>query len=609
VRINRRLIAFAAAGALMSSLSPMSVQAATYPMRTTKIELNSMPLSNPSGFTYQQTTFMPLYYVQQLLNKLQIVNTWDGTTWNITTPFPNQPTFTLKTNTGPMGIVVNQKGFALHVNKVVTIDPASHKNTTFIPIWYIKEALQAVGLTSDWSGTVWNVQATYTAYDKTGKLLGVFTNLSDAETALLDFPGGEVKDDKGNVVFTEDSFKNVDLRYPAPANLNAATLNAYLSSHSTIMAGLGQVFMDAEQTYGVDANYLVSHAIEETGSNGNFSSIAQAKNNLYGYGAYDANAASDAGTFPSEAYAILFQAWEVRNNYLNPGASNYTTPTLDGMAQNYASDPNWANKVNNLMDQLAIDLNDNITSYEQYSPANQPVPPAGSAVIPVYLMNGAMGTVTADPYYGVSVPVFTDGGAGHQHMFVRELQLGDQGDDVQTLQKALNGAENAGLTTDGIFGAKTQSALIEYQSAHGLAPTGVCDFQLWNDILNLTDSAGTVSSSESVSIDGIVEGMAGGAVTEWYHIANLGWVNASDVNLTNVYRVTVPSLQSATGVNVAVTDAAGNSVGTLHAGDYVVSANPSPVSGKIAVQFVSATSAPVSGYMNATDATLTQVSH
>ncbi len=596
--------------ALVNSLLPLAAYATTFPMKHTSIELNSNALSSPLAFTYHNTTFMPLFYVQQLLNKLQLQNTWDGAIWNITTPFSGQPAFVLQTNNGLMGIVINQKSFAAHVDKVVTTDPSSQKNTTFIPIWYIMQTLKSLGLQSTWNGTNWTVTTEYTDVSKTDRTLGSFSNLTDAKAALLDYPGGMVKDSQGNLIFTEPSFTNVDLRFPAPSNINVSSLNQYLTDHNSIMAGLGQAFMDAQSRYGVDANYLVSHAIEETGSDGNVSDIALMKNNLYGYGAFDANATEDAGTFPSEAYAILFQAWEVCNNYLNEGSSHYVTPTLSGMSGNYASDPDWANKVNDLMDQLAIKVNDNVTSYTQYFSQNQPVIPAGSNDIPVYDVNGVVGVVHTDPYYGNDVPVYVDGGTGHQHMFARELQLGDKGDDVQTLQQALNLAENAGLTADGIFGVKTEAAISDYQTTHGLAATGVCDFNLWHNTLNLSDETSTVKATQTISIDAIVEGMVGGSVSEWYHIPSMGWISAEDVTLTNVYRLTVPNSNSATGVTVQVSDVSGHQMDTLHAGDYVVSQNLAPVGGRIQIQFVNQGSGlDITGYVDSSKTTLTAVNH
>lgn len=587
----------------ITSFTPAQSQAhaTEFAMRPTKVEFNGKQLSTPSGFTYLKTTYLPLYYVQQLLKVLQIDNTWDGSTWNIKAPFTAQPLPQLNTKQGPMAIQVNGQTIVGNVLKVVAIDPASGQKTTFIPIWYIQQALRAIDLDSTWNGTVWNAQANYTAYTKTGTRLAQFDTLSEAQMALQDYPGGYLQDNAGATVFTEASFKNVDLGRAAPANVTASSINQYLTAHNFIMAGLDQVFMAAEQTYGVDANYLVSHAMEETGTGANVTNIATAKNNLYGYGAFDANAGVDAARFPSEGYAILFEAWEVRNNYLNLGASHYVTPTLNGMASNYASDPEWANKVNNLMDQFAIDLHDTVNSYPQYAQGTNPTPaPASSAAEPSYALSGAAGVVGTDSYYASSVPVYADAASGQNHMFARILQLNDQGSDVMILQQALNARTGASLDVDGVFGAQTQAALEQLQTASGLPATGTCDFNLWNNVLNLSHPLATVSPGQMVQVDAMMMGMAGGLATEWDHIPNVGWVNANDVSLTNVYKLNVSDWTTAAGVQVPVFDATGKQMATLHAGDYVVAGLSTVASGSTAIQFNDQTTgAAETGYIQA----------
>ena len=49
----------------------------------------------------------------------------------------------------------------------------------------------------------------------------------------------------------------------------------------------GQSFIDAGKTYGVNALYLAAHAIHESAFG--TSDIALGKNNLFGFGSYDAS--------------------------------------------------------------------------------------------------------------------------------------------------------------------------------------------------------------------------------------------------------------------------------------------------------------------------------
>jgi hypothetical protein len=53
------------------------------------------------------------------------------------------------------------------------------------------------------------------------------------------------------------------------------------------------------------------------------------------------------------------------------------------------------------------------------------------------------------------------------------LKLGDHGNAVKQLQRALSSLGYTLGTIDGVFGASTQSALIAFQTAHHLSPDGV----------------------------------------------------------------------------------------------------------------------------------------
>jgi len=67
----------------------------------------------------------------------------------------------------------------------------------------------------------------------------------------------------------------------------------------------------------------------------------------------------------------------------------------------------------------------------------------------------------------------------------RTLRRGDEGEDVETMQKAI-GAE----PVDGKFGAKTGAKLREFQRQHGLVPDEVCGPRTWSiivDVLHLGD--------------------------------------------------------------------------------------------------------------------------
>lgn len=111
----------------------------------------------------------------------------------------------------------------------------------------------------------------------------------------------------------------------------------------TAFAGLASDFVNSGQQYHVNPLYLVAHAIEESAFG--TSDLAVYKHNLFGMGANDRNPYGDAMTFPSFAAAIDYQAKFVSENYLDPSGKFYHGPTLRGMNVDYASDPNWADKI------------------------------------------------------------------------------------------------------------------------------------------------------------------------------------------------------------------------------------------------------------------------
>lgn len=60
---------------------------------------------------------------------------------------------------------------------------------------------------------------------------------------------------------------------------------------------------------------------------------------------------------------------------------------------------------------------------------------------------------------------------------MRTLKRGLKGEDVRQLQAALNNAITAGLVEDGIFGAKTQTAVRDYQRQNKLTVDGIAGRQ------------------------------------------------------------------------------------------------------------------------------------
>ncbi|WP_251551942.1 Ig-like domain-containing protein [Neobacillus muris] len=180
-------------------------------------------------------------------------------------------------------------------------------------------------------------------------------------------------------VFNGNPYTQIDLR--KPANITAADIVNFFNQKrpDSPLKAYAQSFIDAQNKYGVNAQYLVAHAIWETGWG--FSNLSIYKHNLYGYGAYNSCPFTCAYYFPNGGDSIIYEAFIVRQNYLNETGSYYNGPTLQGMNVRYATDQSWANGIANLMQSIKpFDA----TSYFQSTvmPSSPEAPPTFGRNIP-----------------------------------------------------------------------------------------------------------------------------------------------------------------------------------------------------------------------------------
>lgn len=134
--------------------------------------------------------------------------------------------------------------------------------------------------------------------------------------------------------------------------LNARQLNNWIRAKSpgSPFNGQGNVFMEAQKQSGLDARYILAHAALE--SAWGRSNIAKRYNNYFGIGAFD-NDPNNAKNFSNSGLAsgIINGAKWIAKHYYN---SSYKQTTLYKMRNNngvhqYATDPNWHNKIANIM--------------------------------------------------------------------------------------------------------------------------------------------------------------------------------------------------------------------------------------------------------------------
>lgn len=138
---------------------------------------------------------------------------------------------------------------------------------------------------------------------------------------------------KANITRTYYTSSNVS----QPSNLTPEELEVALEG--TGLAGLGQYFITAEETYGVNGVFLTAIAALESGWG--TSHYAQQRNNLFGYQANDSNP-DNATYFSSKAEAIYLVGRKLSENYLNPNGIYYNGATPSGVNVKYCSSEDWA---------------------------------------------------------------------------------------------------------------------------------------------------------------------------------------------------------------------------------------------------------------------------
>lgn len=127
----------------------------TYPVKRDRIVLDGQTVSLPYALVAQGTTYMPIWYLTDALNKVGIHSAWNGQSLQLVTA-PKTPVDLkgLSPGHGNMNISINGT-LVQNVSGITYIDPASNKRTTYMPIWYIMRVLNRVGIRSNWDGTSW----------------------------------------------------------------------------------------------------------------------------------------------------------------------------------------------------------------------------------------------------------------------------------------------------------------------------------------------------------------------------------------------------------------------------------------------------------------------
>jgi hypothetical protein len=100
-------------------------------------------------------TYIPIWYVMQLLKTIGIESTWDGHDWRLSAAGTVDLSNVLP-GSGETHIYVNGT-LMQNVNTLAERDPLTNRPTTYMPIGYVQPLLTRLGLQNSWNGTTWTV--------------------------------------------------------------------------------------------------------------------------------------------------------------------------------------------------------------------------------------------------------------------------------------------------------------------------------------------------------------------------------------------------------------------------------------------------------------------
>lgn len=151
---------------------------------------------------------------------------------------------------------------------------------------------------------------------------------------------------------TANGFVGVDLR--KASDVSAQDLRALLlvkgKTPTNVLYRLAPEFIKAQSSTGVSAQFMFAHAILETGWGS--STIAEYKNNLFGYQAYDSCPITCSKYFPNGEAGLKLYASKIVNNYLVTSGAYYNGGNVLDMNVRYATDKEWGLKIAGIMQQI-----------------------------------------------------------------------------------------------------------------------------------------------------------------------------------------------------------------------------------------------------------------
>lgn len=136
---------------------------------------------------------------------------------------------------------------------------------------------------------------------------------------------------------------------------NITNLELFQALEGTKLSEYTDYYLEAEQTYNINALFLVSLTAHESGWG--TSNRAESQNNLSGYGVYNSNA--EGVKFNSVQESILRTAKLIREDYVNQDGKYYNGTSIYNINQRYCLledssgyDANWTKSITSIGNKL-----------------------------------------------------------------------------------------------------------------------------------------------------------------------------------------------------------------------------------------------------------------
>jgi mannosyl-glycoprotein endo-beta-N-acetylglucosaminidase len=115
------------------------------------IAYNAQPIMHPLGFVHDETAYMPVQDVLDTLKQMDIHTGFASGNLVIGDPLPVD---THPNSSSKATIYANGRFYA-SVPAMNISDEKTNQVTTYIPIWYVMQALGQIGQKNTWNGHTW----------------------------------------------------------------------------------------------------------------------------------------------------------------------------------------------------------------------------------------------------------------------------------------------------------------------------------------------------------------------------------------------------------------------------------------------------------------------